>query len=392
MSAAITRDVAIVGADMTPFRKYRDRSISQLGHPAVIGAMNDAGAVPTDIEAVYCGNVLGGMLVGQRVVRDLGLGEIPVTNLENACSSSASALREAYLAVGTGIYDTVLVLGIEQMTALGGGPLPLDNDDHEAANGQLMPSVYAMRARRYLFEHDLQPADLAEVSVKARRHGALNPYAQMQALTTVEEVLASRPIASPLTLLQCCPNGDGAAALVVTAADTSNRFIGDPVRIRASVLHSGRLESGFRDMTSAEITVRSAADAYEQAGISPTDVDVIELHDAFTIGELLYYEAFGLAPRGEGIKLLRSGETSLGGTTVVNPSGGLLAKGHPIGATGAAQAVEIVWQLRGHAGARQVAGARIGLTHATGGGMAGVDHGACAIHVLEAPHRGNHKG
>ncbi len=191
-------------------------------------------------------------------------------------------------------------------------------------------------------------------------------------------------MASPLTLFQCCPNGDGAAALVVTAAENESRFDAPPVRIRASVLHSGRFETGFRDMTSPQITVDGAAHAYEQAGIGPGDVDVIELHDAFTIAELLYYEAFGLAKPGEAMALLRSGATTFGGRTVVNPSGGLLAKGHPIGATGAAQAVEIVWQLTGRAGARQVTGARIGITHATGGGMSGVDHGACTIHVLEA--------
>lgn len=379
------RDVVIVGADMVPFGKYRDRTVAGLGAEAALGALRDAGADRRGIDAIYSGNVTGGMLVGQRAVRDLGLGSIPVTNVENACSSSATALREAYIAVGAGVYDTVLVLGVERLTALGGGPLPLAEEDHEVAGGQLMPAVYAMRARRYLHDHGLAPEDLAEVAVKARRHGARNPYAQFRKETTVEEVLASRPVASPLTLFQSCPNGDGAAALVVTAADNAARFDSPAVRIRASVLHSGRFTTGFRDMTSPEITVHSATEAYEQAGIGPEDLDVVELHDAFSIAELLYYEALGLADRGDAVALLRSGATTFGGSTVVNPSGGLLAKGHPIGATGAAQAVEIVWQLRGQAGDRQVGGARIGLTHATGGGMSGVDHGACSIHVLEAP-------
>lgn len=378
------RDVVIVGADMVPFGKHRDLSLAGLAGPAVIGALRAAGAERADIDAVYSGNVTGGMLVGQRIVSRLGLDGIPVVNVENACSSSATALHEAYVAVAAGVHQTALVLGVEQLTALGGGPLPLDLADHEVANGQLMPAVYAMRARRYLHEYGLTAADLAEVAVKARRHGALNPYAQIRTPTTVEEVIGSRPVASPLTLFQCCPNGDGAAALVVTAAENASRFDAPPVRIRASVLHSGRFETGFRDMTSPQITVDGAAHAYEQAGIGPGDVDVIELHDAFTIAELLYYEAFGLAKPGEAMALLRSGATTFGGRTVVNPSGGLLAKGHPIGATGAAQAVEIVWQLTGRAGARQVTGARIGVTHATGGGMSGVDHGACTIHVLEA--------
>lgn len=379
------REVVIVGADMVPFGKYRDRTVAELGATAVRGALRDSGAQRDRIEAIYSGNVVGGMLVGQRIVRDLGLGGIPVVNVENACSSSATALREAYIAVGAGLYDAVLVIGAERLTALGGGPLPLAEEDHEVANGQIMPAVYAMRARRYLHDYGLKPADLAEVAVKARRHGARNPYAQFRTETTVEEVLASRPVATPLTLFQSCPNGDGAAALVVASADTAHRFSAPAVRIRASVLHSGELKTGFRDMTSPRITVHSAGEAYEQAGIGPEDLDVVELHDAFSIAELLYYEALGLAERGEAVGLLRSGATTFGGSTVVNPSGGLLAKGHPIGATGAAQAVEIVWQLRGRAGDRQVEGARIGLTHATGGGMSGVDHGACAVHILEAP-------
>ncbi|MFI6284448.1 thiolase family protein [Streptomyces sp. NPDC051018] len=381
------RDVVIVGADMVPFAKHRDRTLADLGATAVRGALKDSGADQRDIQAVYSGNVVGGMLVGQRIVRDLGLGSIPVVNVENACSSSATALREAFIAVGAGLYETVLVIGAEKLTSLGGGPLPLAEEDHEVAAGQIMPAVYAMRARRYLYENALTPADLAEVSVKARRHGKLNPYAQYRKETTVEEVLASRPVATPLTLFMSCPNGDGAAALVVTSADNAHRFGAPPVRIRASVLHSGELTNGFRDMTIPQITVHSAAEAYEQAGIGPEDLDVVEMHDAFAIAELLYYEALGLAKRGDAMSLLRSGATSFGGTTVVNPSGGLLAKGHPIGATGAAQAVEIVWQLRGQAGDRQVEGARLGLTHATGGGMSGVDHGACAVHILEAPKR-----
>jgi len=379
------REVAIVGADMVPFGKYRNRTIAQLAAPAVRGALLDAKAERKQIDAVYSGNVVGGMLVGQRVLRDLGMLGIPVVNVENACSSSAAALREAFIAVGSGVHDTVLVLGVEKLSALEGGPLPLDDEDWEVSNGMIMPAVYAMRARRYMYEHGVSDETLAAVAVKARKHGSLNPYAQYRTLTTVAEVLKSRPIASPLTLLQCCPMGDGAAALIVTARERAHEFAAPAVRVLASVLHSGHFTGGFRDMTTPEITVRSAAEAYETAGVGPEDLDVVELHDAFTIAELMYYEALGLCERGDAGKLLHSGDTTIGGRTVVNPSGGLLAKGHPLGATGAAQVVEIVWQLRGEAGARQADGARIGLTHATGGGLSGVDHGACAIHILEAP-------
>lgn len=378
------RDVAIVGADMVAFGKHRDRTLVQLGAPAALGAIRDSGASRASIDAVYCGNVHGGMLVGQRVIRDLGLPGVPVVNVENACSSSATALREAVVAVRAGLHETVLVLGVEKLTSLGGGTLPLDHEDWEAANGMVMPALYAMRARRYLYEHAATVEDLAAVAVKARRHGELNPYAQYRASVTVPEVLNSRPVASPMTLLQSCPTGDGAAALVVTAGEHVESFDAPPVWVRASVLHSGEPMTGFRDMTTPQITVRSAAEAYEAAGVGPEDLDVVELHDAFTIAELLYYEALSLCERGEAVKLLHSGATTHGGRVVVNPSGGLLAKGHPIGATGAAQAVEVVWQLRGQAGARQVPDARLGLVHATGGGMSGVDHGACAVHILEA--------
>nr|ACL11821.1 putative thiolase [Mycolicibacterium brisbanense] len=377
------REVVIVGADMTPFAKHRDTTLAALGARAALGALRDAGADRAQIDAVYCGNVLGGMMVGQRTILPLGMGGMPVINVENACSSSASALHEAYRAVGNGVYDTVLVIGSEKLTALGGGPLPLPEEDHEVANGQIMPAVYAMRARRYMHEFGLKAEDLAAVAVKARRHGARNPYAQMRKETTVEEVLSSRPVALPLTLFQACPNGDGAAALVVTAREHADRFNNTPVAIRASVLHSGTPTAGFRDMTMPEISQHGAADAYRQAGVGPDDIDVVELHDAFTIAELIYYEALGFAERGGAAQLLHSGATTFGGSTVVNPSGGLLAKGHPIGATGAAQAVEIVWHLRGQAGARQVTGARWGMTHATGGGMSMVDHGACTIHIFE---------
>jgi benzoylsuccinyl-CoA thiolase BbsB subunit len=195
-------------------------------------------------------------------------------------------------------------------------------------------------------------------------------------------VLASRPIADPFTLLQCCPTGDGAAAIVLCADTVAAQYRGDAVQVLASDLTSGRYTPGFRDMTIPEITVRGAKEAYEEAGLGPEDVDVAEVHDAFTIAELLYYEAFGFCPRGEAASLLESGATALGGRKVVNPSGGLLAKGHPVGATGAAQVVEIVRQLRGECGARQVDGAKVGLTHATGGGISGFDHGACSIHIF----------
>lgn len=376
------RDVCVIGVGMTAFGKYPQSSLADIAWPAVRSALADAGARPKDIGAAYCGTVFGGMLAGQRVLGRIGLTGIPIANVENACSSSATALHEGVLAIRSGEHDVVLVLGVEKLTKFGGGVLPLEQDDWEVRQGLSMPAVYAMRAQRYMHEFGLTRAQLAAVAVKNRRHGAANPDAQMRTPVTLDEVLAARAIAEPLTLLQCCPAGDGAAAVVLCSGSLVSRFRSDAPRVAASHLTSGKFAAGFRDMTVPEITVRCAAESYERAGVGPADLDVIELHDAFTIAELLYYEAFDLCERGKAGEYLERGATTFGGDVVVNPSGGLLAKGHPIGATGAAQVVEIVRQLRGEAGRRQVEGARIGVTHATGGGLAGFDHGACAIHVL----------
>jgi benzoylsuccinyl-CoA thiolase BbsB subunit len=373
----------IVGAAMIPMGKHRESSYSGLALPAILNALASAGVATSEVNAVVCGHAFGGMLTGQRIVKEIGIGSVPVMNIDNACSGGASALHLAWKDVSEGRHDVVLVIGVDKLTQFGGGTLPLVVEDPEVQQGMVMPALYAMRARRYLHERDATPEDLAAVSVKARRHGTLNPYAQFRKAVTIEEVLASRPIAEPLTLLQCCPTGDGAAALVVVS-DAMRRRLGRPaIRVTASVVHSGEVTAGFRDMLRPEITYDSARDAYEAAGIGPQDLDVIELHDAFTIAELVYYEALGLCEPGQSVAFLRAGRSTYGGDVVVNPSGGLLSKGHPVGASGVAQAVEMYWQLTGQAGARQVERARIGLSHVTGGGIAGLDHGACTVHLYE---------
>ncbi|MEM8824089.1 MAG: thiolase family protein, partial [Pseudomonadota bacterium] len=280
--------------------------------------------------------------------------------------------------------DVALAIGVDKLTQFGGGTLPLVEEDPEVQTGMVMPALYAMRARRYLHERNETPELLAEVSVKARRHGKANPFAQFREETSVDEVLCSRPIADPLTLLQCCPTGDGAAA-VILVSEAKRRALGRRgATVRASVLHSGKATTGFRNMLTPEITFHSADEAYESAEMGPEDLDVVELHDAFTIAELVYYEALGLCEKGGSAELLRGGATTYGGQVVVNPSGGLLAKGHPVGASGVAQAVEAFWHLTGQAGSRQVENAQRALTHVTGGGISGMDHGACTIHILEA--------
>ena len=379
------QDIYITGGAMTRFTRHPGVKAPELAQQAILRALDDAGVAKDEVQAIYCANVLGGMILGQLAVRDLGFDGIPVYNVANACASGATAVHLARHALLAQQYDTVLVFGIEQLTALGGGTIPLQRNDHKtdlyATAGMVLPAVYAMRGTRFLHVRDAAPADLAAVAVKNRFHGSLNEFAQQRSETTVEEVLASRMIAEPLTLLQCCPSQvDGAAAVVLSRRRGGH---GRPVRVLSSAVVSGKRERAHDDILDAEITARAARQAYERAGVAPSEVDVVELHDAFTIAELLYYEALGLAAPGEAVPLLRSGATRLGGRVPVNPSGGLLAKGHPLGATGVAQMVELLWQLQGRAGARQVEGARIGLAQCTGGGIAGVDHAASSVHLLE---------
>jgi acetyl-CoA acetyltransferase len=381
----MTKDVFIAGVGMTPFGRHDGSSMQDLAQAAVLTALDDASNDGTEIQAMYNANVYGGMVLGQVLMRDLGITGPALYNVENACASGATAVHLACQALRLGIYDTVLVWGVEQLTRLGGGTIPLQRNDYKtelyAAQGMTLPTVYAMRGTRYLHERGEGPDLLARVAVKNRGHGVHNPFAQQRTAVTVEDVLQSRPIAEPLTLLQCCPSMvDGAAAAVLTTKRLPSSR--PSVRIMGSAVQSGRIEEGCDDILDAEITARTARIAYEQAGVGPLDVNVVELHDAFTIAELLYYEALGLARRGESADLLRRGDTTIGGRVPVNPSGGLLAKGHPLGATGVAQMVEIVWQLQGRADGRQVEGARIGLTQCTGGGIAGVDHAASSVHIL----------
>jgi benzoylsuccinyl-CoA thiolase BbsB subunit len=372
----------IIGAGMTRFGKFPEQTISDLAQPAVLSALQDAGVSPRDIQAAYCGSVYSGMAPGQRILRDLGMTGIPIHNVENACSSGSTALREALLSIEAGAYETVLVFGVEQLSRFGGGAVPLNHDDREVAQGMMMPALYAMRAQRHMVDFGTTIEQLARVSVKNRRNGCRNPSAQFQKECSLDQVLNSRPVADPLTLFHCCPTGDGAAALVLTSRSRSDRFKGRPIKVLASVLTSGFYKTGFRDMSRSELTIRAAKEAYEQASLGPEDIDLAEVHDAFTIAEILYYEALGFCEAGEGGRFIDSGASEIGGSLPVNPSGGLLARGHPLGATGVAQVVEAYGQLLGRCGDRQVAGANTAVTHCTGGGISGLDHVACTIHIF----------
>jgi len=371
----------VAGAGMVRFGKHTETSLSELGARAALAALHDAGIAPDRVEAAYVGSQWGGSMVGQRMFKQTTMLGMPITNVENACSSGSTALRLARIAVGAGLHEVALVVGGDKLSVQS-GPMPRHPEDFDGSLGLSPPALYAMRARRYLHDYGATLEDLAAVCVKNRRHAVHNEYAQFRTETTIDEVLGSRLIADPLTLLQCCARADGAAAVVVVSEAVARKGSRTPVRIVASEQCSGRYEPGFRNMTVPEITERCAAKAYAAAGVQPDAIDLAEVHDAFSIAELLYYEALGFCGHGEGMRLIREGGTTLGGAIPVNMSGGLIAKGHPPGATGIAQVFEAVQQLRGEAGPRQVQGARLALTHCTGGGVSGLDHGACTIHIL----------
>lgn len=378
------RSVSVVGAEMIQFGK-NPNTLEEMGQEVVVNLLKNMNVDRDRIQAAYGSNVFGGHLPTQRVLKEIGMTGIPVFNVENACASGATAYHQAYQAIAHGIYDVVLVLGVEKLTALGGGALPIPPNEIEGNHGIVMPGVYAMRAQRYLHDYNATSEDLALISVKNRANGALNPYAQFRKPVTLEEVMDSRLIADPFTLLQCSANnGDGAAAVLVCASEIAHEFSDVSIKTEASVITSGLFKGGYRDLTSAEITYRATKEAYEQAALTPQDIDVVELHDAFSIAEILYYEAMGFCEKGQGVEFLKAGKSQIDGEVAVNPSGGLISRGHPLGATGVAQVAEAFWQLTNQAGERQVKDARYALTHVTGGGISGVDNGACGVHIFSA--------
>lgn len=370
-------DVAVNGVGTSSFGKQPDKHPSELIWEATQEALRDAGR--DSVDAVFLGTVFGAPGVAQRALHAMGVSGIPIVTVENACASGTTALHEAIMAVELGRYDNVLAIGVEKMTDNFAGAIHPEPTDAEGRSGLALPSLYAMAASRYQALFGLTDEDLALVAVKNHGHSVHNPRACHRTPHTVDEVLASRMIADPLTLLQCCPIADGAGAAVIGRAKSRSH-----VAVRASVLQSGLAwDSSTQHVWGFDLIAATAAAAYIQAGLGPADLDVIECHDAFTIGEIVTTEAIGLAPLGEGVSLLRNGHTRLGGPQVVNPSGGLLSRGHPLGATGLAQLAEVVWQLRGQAGGRQSSSPRIGAVETMGGGVAGIDGNACVVAILE---------
>ena len=377
-------DVYIVGIDMIRFGRYPEKTVPGLAAEAALLALDDAGLTIRDMQALFCGNLgqASGM-VGQRMLSEIGQTGIPVTNVANACATGATAFRDAWMTIKAGVYDTVLAVGVEQMgkglLGGGGGVSP-----EGLVGSYTMPAMFAHIGMEHSKRYGTTFAQFAQVSVKNHHHSTLNPKPMDRVETPLEEVMGAEMIAWPLTKLMCSVNVDGsAAAVLMSEKKVRERGLMDrAVRIRASEMSSNPFEDRQMAMPDFSGATRvAAANAYEQAGIGPEDVNLVELHDCFATAELVHYENLGLCAFGDAGKLIDDGTTALGGRVPVNVSGGLLSKGHPLGATGIANIYEVSTHLRGKAGERQVEGARIGLTHVVGGGP-GMGT-ACAIHVLE---------
>jgi acetyl-CoA acetyltransferase len=383
-------EVLVAGVGMTPFGKFPEQSISDLARAAALDALDDAQVIPGAIEAVFAAHARTSASghengVSELVLHDLGVVGAAAVDVGNFCASGSTAFREAMINIQAGVCDVALAVGVEQLSRRQdkGSPLVPDGDPWEVQFGFSPPAYFALVAQEYMRQTGAGPEVFARVAVKNRANAALNPLAQYREPISVEDVLRSPMVADPLTRLSCCPTGDGAAAAVLV----SERFAAQLgrsrlIRIRGSSLVAGTYRSPV--LTGFEIDRVAAERAYQSASIDPADVDVVELHDAFTVAEVIHYEDLLLCPRGEGGRFLMSGATEIDGSVAVSSSGGLLSKGHPLGATGIAQVWELVTQLRGEAGSRQVAGARIGLAHCVGGFIGG-EPAVSSVHVLEGP-------
>lgn len=382
------RDVSIVGIGQTKVGEHWEKSLRDLAVESLWAAMDDAGIEEAD--ALYVGNMLGGKFVGQEhlgtLVADFaGLRGIEAATVEAACCSGAAALRQGYLAVASGLHDVVAVTGVEKMTdALGcitaAGLAMAADSDYEASQGLSLVAVHALLMRRYMHEHGATNADFAMFAVNAHRNAAGNPHAMFRRPISKDAFKKARMIADPINLLDSAPTADGAATLVLCPAERAREFNERPIKIVASAVATDSVAlHDRRDPLFLESAHLSAQRAYQQAGASPADIDVFELHDAFTIMSALSLEACGFAERGEGYKLAQNGNISLEGPTPICTMGGLKARGNPVGATGVYQVVEVVEQLRGQACPNQVKDPRLGMAQNLGGS------GATAItHILEA--------
>jgi len=379
------REVAVIGAGMTKFGELWDMSLRDLFVEAALGAMNSAGV--ESIDSIYVGNMSGGQFVGQEhlgplMADHLGVAGVPATRVESACASGGMALRSAYLEVASGMSDLVLASGVEKMNdgADVTGILATASDqEEEVYYGVTFPGLYAMIARAHMEKYGTTEEDLSWVSVKAHRNGAKNPHAQFRRIMSLEDIMTSSVVAEPLRLLHCSPVTDGGAAVLLCPLDRAHEFTDQPVKILASGAATSTLSLANRaDPADLDAVELSGARAYEMAGLSAEDIDVAEVHDCFAIAEICCYEALGFVDPGKGKDAAREGITDLGGKIPVNVSGGLKSKGHPVGATGIAQAVTVIEQLRGEGGEVQVEGANIGLVQNMGGSGA-----SSVVHIFQ---------
>lgn len=377
-------DVYIAGIDMIRFGRYPDRTVPNLAAEAALMALDDAGLTIRDMQALYCGNLgqAAGM-VGQRMLAEIGQTGIPVTNVANACATGATAFRDAWMAIRAGAYDIALAVGVEQMGKglLGGGG---EVSPEGLIGSNTMPAMFSHIGMEHARKYGTTFAQFARVSVKNHWHSTMNPKSMYRVETPLQEVMAAEMIAWPNTKLMCSVNVDGAAAAVLVS-ERKMRELGlaeRAVKVRASEMSSNPFAERQMAMPDFSAATRLAASAaYEAAGVGPDDLHLVELHDCFATAEIVHYENLGLCSDGAAGAFIDSGATQLGGRIPVNVSGGLLSKGHPLGATGIANLYEVATHLRGAAGERQVEGARLGLTHVVGGGP-GMGT-ACAIHILE---------
>ena len=376
------RDVCVIGVGMTKFERC-ERDFTDLVREAVSGALGMSGVAPDQLEQAFAGYVNGMSTQGQRALYSMGIGGLPVYNVHNYCSTGSTALHLGYQAIASGMNECVLAFGFEKMEK---GPLEkqlagLKETIGAAPDADKKPPIAAVMfgdgGRQHMELYGTTREQFAKVSVKNHRHSVNNPRSQYREACSLEEVLAARMVYDPLTILQCCPTSDGAGAAILCSEEFARKQgVSRPVKIVAQAMATDKMEDfamGPLGMIGVGMSRRAAKAVYEQAGLGPEDAQVIELHDCFSTNELVTYESLGLCGEGEGGRLIDEDQVTYGGKWVVNPSGGLLSKGHPLGATGLAQCAELVWQLTGKAEKRQVEGARIGLQHNVGLG------GACVV-------------
>jgi acetyl-CoA acetyltransferase len=376
------REVVVIGAGMHRYGVYPDKDFVELGSIATVNALEDAGMEWSDVQAAYCGHIGGGMSAGHQVFLSLGKTGVEITNIENASASGSTAFRHAYLAVASGACDVALALGADKLPnframAAAAGQETKDQAQEKTSKPKFGPvHAFAWIAQEYIQRGAITREQLARISVKSHHNASMNPHAMFQRAMSLDEVLNARMVADPLTVPQCCPWCEGAAAAIVCAREVAPRFTTKPCPVvAASVCTSRRSEDLMMWVTDA--TRECAAIAYERAGLGVEDLNLIELHDAFTIEEVVYYEALGLCPEGGAGNLVDTGATEITGRHPVNTSGGLISVGHPNGPTGIGQIAEILWQMRGQAGGRQVENTKTGLAHMVGAG------GVCVIHIFK---------